>query len=102
MELIDKANVISDLYTEFEDKMPTAMQDVFAFYSLGTYYSFGLAFGDITSLSAEGEGRIEETWSALLAAYDLDDIDYDLAGFIMTAGLITDDFIFSHYNVILD
>ena len=56
MQLIDKANVLSQLW------MLDREHDVCVFADLGMPYSFGVANGDILNLSAEGEEMIEATW----------------------------------------
>jgi len=72
MQLIDKANVLSQLW------MLDRQHDVSVFADLGMPYSFGIANGDILELSAEGEEMIESAWQYFCNYFSLNPTD-DLA-----------------------
>lgn len=83
MQLIDKANVLSQLW------MLDREHDVCVFADLGMPYSFGVANGDILNLSSEGEEMIESAWQyfctyfSLNPSDDLTNLDVeDLMGYV--------------------
>lgn len=99
MEIVDKANVIADLYAEFESALPPEVDAVFQMHDCGLPYALGIAFGHIAALTSEGESQVNDLWNSLLLVYDMDDIEYDLNSFILAAGLVSDNFIFSNYEI---
>lgn len=91
MELIDKAAILSDFIVEYEDSTDAPIALFMIEYALGLDYCFGLSYGHILSLSAEGERVVEDTWSALLSLLNVEDKEYDsLRDLALEANIQTD------------
>ena len=69
MELIDKANVLAQLWMLDRDN------DVCVWADLGMPYAYGIANGDILHLSDEGENMVNEAWEYFCKAFDLNTDD---------------------------
>jgi hypothetical protein len=75
MELIDKANVLAELWMLDRDHRVCEYAD------LGMPYAFGVATGDILDLSPDGEKMVNDAWEyfcntfALNPNDDLTDLD---------------------------
>ena len=72
MELIDKANVLAQLWMLDRDN------DVCVWADLGMPYAYGIAQGDILDLSAEGEAMVNDAWLLFCKVYNLN-VDDDLS-----------------------
>ena len=60
MELIDKANILSELSLMYSDD--ERWSEFFSYHDLAMPYAFGLSFGHILELSPEGDNLIESAW----------------------------------------
>lgn len=69
MELIDKANVLAQLWLIDRDN------DVCVWADLGMPYAFGIAQGDILALSAEGEKMVDDAWLYFCKSFGLNPDD---------------------------
>lgn len=72
MELIDKANVLAQLW------MLDRNNEVCVWADLGMPYAYGIAQGDILDLSAEGEKMVNDAWLLFCKVYNLN-VDDDLS-----------------------
>lgn len=69
MELIDKANVLAQLW------MLDRNNEVCVWADLGMPYAYGIAQGDILDLSAEGEKMVNDAWLLFCKVYNLNTDD---------------------------
>ena len=91
MELIDKANILSDFFEEYDDSTSQSIADFLSTHDLSIYYSVGLSYGDILALSQNGEDEIHNSWRDLLDMYGLEDRYYaDLYDLAHAARIATD------------
>lgn len=91
MELIDKAHIIAEFYAEYEDVYSDTILTYFLENNLGVFYSFGLDYGHIESLTVAGETEILTAWDNLISTLDIENRDYDsLYDLATTAGIATD------------
>jgi hypothetical protein len=70
MELLDKANIIAEVWGAFGEQ--EEWQDFFEYFDLGIPFAYGLANGFILDLSPDGEQSIEDTWDSLCTILGLD------------------------------
>lgn len=77
MELIDKANILSDLVASY--RLDEQWQEYFMVNDIGPFLSVYVSMGLIQQLSAFGEAFIEESYNSLLIVADreVDDYYYD-------------------------
>lgn len=60
MELIDKAQILTDVWDTFGEDAD--WQAMFEYADLGFHFAYGFAKGHILQLSPSGEGFVEEAW----------------------------------------
>ena len=105
MELIDKANVLADFFDIFSNDpsgIPSHTSDLFVEWDLAWFYAAGLAYGDILTLSSSGENLILRLWDAVLAHYNIADVEYTNLAELASAAGILDPSIFHQYYTVLD
>lgn len=70
MELVDRAQIISDHWLLYESD--PAWGEYFGYNDLAMPYAFGVAFGHILELSMEGVVIIDEAWNMLCDILNVD------------------------------
>mgnify|MGYP007090097464 CR=1 FL=1 len=75
MELIDKARILSDFFVQHRFDADAAY--FVEVNDLGLPYAFGIANGDILTLSSAGEDSVNETYAQLLTFLAAPDDEYD-------------------------
>ena len=73
MELIDKANILSDFYGWRDDEEWLGFFD--DNYD-GIFLAHLVASGDVLELNADGERKIADAYAALLDEWGVDDVEY--------------------------
>lgn len=73
MELIDKANILSDFYALRDDDSWVEFFD--ANYD-GIFLGYLIASGDVLELNADGERKIADAYAALLDEWGVVDAEY--------------------------
>lgn len=73
MELIDKANILSDFYALRDDD---SWVEFFDSYYDGIFLGYLIASGDVLELNADGERKIADAYAALLDEWGVVDVEY--------------------------
>lgn len=105
MELIDKANILADYLDKYQND-PTMVRhvgDLMVEWDLSWYLSAGLSYGVIKELSLSGEKLVSDLWDAVLAHYDIADVEYsNLAELAGAAGFLDGQTIYEYNNVVME
>ena len=84
MEIVDKATILADVWLNAEGEAVDSFRQV---NDLGLPYAFGIAYGHILQMSAEGEQQVEDAWESLCYMLEVDaNKDYaDFEHMVLTA-----------------
>lgn len=83
MELIDKANILADAWLYRRDD--SELLDFFVYNDIGPALAFSIANGLVLELSQEGEKYILASYTNLLEAYNVEDVEYESLDDILEA-----------------